>query len=141
MKVNVDLSKKGLAMFYRPYEVIGWDVVWNSPEAMGSGAVWEKTNAIMAQSGPGEKKTISRASVIFFLNRQVDLGLMAWKDETGKGGHHRLYSPLVDLKGLTLQISRVMSEKVRDLLIEAKNYDARKDAIRRIGIDEGDATT
>lgn len=122
-------------MFYRPYEIIGWDVIWNSPEAMGSGAVWKKVNY---ELGPDD--SISRASIIFFLNREVDKGFMAWKDATGKGGHHRLYSPLVDLKGLTLQISRVMSEKVRDLLIEAKNYDARKDAIRRIGIDEGDAT-
>lgn len=118
MKVKIDLSQDGLAMFYRPYEIIGWDVVWNSPEPIGSGAVWEKVNF-----GLGPENTISRASVIFFLNRQVDLGFMGWKDATGKGGHHRLYYPKVNMKDLVLAISRRTSEKIRDLLFQAMNYD------------------
>ena len=35
--------------------------------------------------------TINRASVIFFLNRLVDEGLLEWRDATGKGGHYRVY--------------------------------------------------
>jgi hypothetical protein len=123
MKVKIDLSKEGLAMFYRPYEIIGWDIVWNSPEAIGSGAVWKKTNAIMAQSDPGEKKTISRASVIFFLNRQVDLGFMGWLDYTGKGGHHRRYYPKVDMGGLVREITDYTELALAQLKAKANIYD------------------
>lgn len=33
----------------------------------------------------------SRASVILFLNGLVDLGLLTYEDESGKGGYHRRY--------------------------------------------------
>jgi len=35
--------------------------------------------------------TISRASVIFELNKMADMGLLTWRDKTGKGGHHKVY--------------------------------------------------
>ena len=36
---------------------------------------------------------ISRASVIFFSNDMVDLGVFDYVERTGKGGHHRIYHP------------------------------------------------
>lgn len=120
MKIEVDLSQDGLSMFFKPYEVLGWDRVWNASEAepVGSFGVFEHMNFGL---GPG--KTISRASVILFLNKQVDLGFMAWKDATGKGGHRRLYYPLVNMTELGLTISRCMAEKMRGLTYEAIEYD------------------
>lgn len=118
MRMKIDLSKDGLALFYKPYEIIGWDVVWNSPEAIASGAVWEKVNF-----GLGPNKTISRASVIFFLNRQVDLGFMGWKDATGKGGHHRLYFPQVNMELLVQKIQKAWVGKYMVLKDQARNYD------------------
>lgn len=118
MKVKIDLSQEGLAMFYRPYEIIGWDVVWNSPEPIGSGAVWEKTN-----KGLGPDKTISRASVIFFLNREVDKGFMGYIDATGKGGHHRRYYAKKDMGGLVRAIKDEFDEAISTLTQQARNYD------------------
>lgn len=119
MKVKINLENDGMAMFYRPYEVIGWDVVWNSPGPIGSGAVWKGINQVLWRS----EDSISRASVIFFLNRQVDLGFMGWKDGTGKGGHHRLYYPKVGMKDLVLAISRYFSIEVSELIARAQEYD------------------
>jgi len=42
-------------------------------------------------AGKREGSPISRASVIFFLNKLVDMGILGYGDETGKGGHHRRY--------------------------------------------------
>ena len=38
---------------------------------------------------------ISRASVIFFLNDLVEAGLVTYREQTGQGGYHRVYS-LID---------------------------------------------
>ena len=120
MKVKVDLSQDGLSMFFKPYEVLGWDRVWNASESgpVGSFDVFKHVNFGL---GPG--KTISRASVIYFLNRQVDLKFMGWKDATGKGGHRRLYYPRVNMMELTLAISRRMGEKFLDLICQAIEND------------------
>ena len=99
MKVKVDLSKDGLSMFFKPYEIEGWNVLWNTPKPIGSGAVWKMVNEYL---GPGNE--VSRTSVIFFLNRQVDIGFMGWTDATGKGGHHRLYYPKVSMLTLAQTI-------------------------------------
>ena len=107
-------------MFFKPYEILGWDRVWDASESepVGSFDVFKHVNFGL---GPG--KTISRASVIFFLNRQVALKFMDWKDATGKGGHRRLYYPLVNMMELTLAISRRMAEKIRDLTYQAIEND------------------
>ena len=36
----------------------------------------------------------SRASVINSLNMMVDEGLLTYREETGKGGYHKVYSPV-----------------------------------------------
>ena len=107
-------------MFFRPYEILGWDRVWNASESepVGSFGVFEHV-----KFGLGPGKSISRGSVILFLNRQVDLGFMGWRDATGKGGYRRLYYPLVNMTELTLAISRRMAEKIRDLTYQAIEND------------------
>ena len=32
----------------------------------------------------------ARASIIFYLNKMVDEGVLGFRDATGKGGHHRM---------------------------------------------------
>ncbi len=111
MKVKIDLSQDGLAMFFKPYEILGWDVVWNAPEPIGSGEVFRK---VLEALGP--EKTISRTSVIYFLNRQVNLEFMAWKDTMGKGGHSRLYYPTVTRLELLQTVLDYSTEKITQLL-------------------------
>ncbi len=40
-----------------------------------------------------EGDTMSRASVISFLNRMVEEGFLEYREATGKGGHKRIYRP------------------------------------------------
>jgi len=120
MKVKIDLSKDGLAMLYKPYEIVAWAVVRASPGPVGSGHVWAETNEGLkklygARALYSAGASISRASVIFFLNREVDKGFMGWNDATGKGGHHRLYYP----KYSERQILQIIKEKVCEKLSHA----------------------
>ena len=87
-----DPMQKGLRKTLREYEELGLKFMWSiGYEGAGSGKTWVVINEKL-----GEEKSISRASVIFFLNRMVDQGVLGFRDATGKGGHHRIYYPLMD---------------------------------------------
>jgi len=89
-----DHEKEGLRKTLKEYEIAALKYVWSTgEEGVGSGKTWEATNAKLE---PG--KTVSRASVIFFLNRMVDQGVLNYRTATGKGGHHRVYYTVLDEK-------------------------------------------
>ena len=97
MKLNT--SKEDLDTIMRDYEAaivyFFLDETEQKPDfKMGSGGVW------LWLETQQEELHKSRASVIFSLNRRVDDGIMDWEDETGKGGHHRLYKLAVDREGI-----------------------------------------
>jgi len=88
MPLKVDLSKQGLEMCFKDYEIIMLGRQWDDPTSRdGSGILWKYVNDC------GE--SISRASVIFAANRFVDAGIWDAVDRTGKGGHHKLYYALI----------------------------------------------
>jgi len=103
-----DPSKPGLRKTLREYEELTLRHIWSvEEEGAASGSTWETVNM---QLGPGN--SISRASVIFALNRFVDQGVLGWRDATGKGGHHKIYYPLMDEKGYVKYLTRTMVESL-----------------------------
>ncbi len=82
-----------LETVWKEYQVIVMRYIWKiGEEGAGSGKSWEATNLVLKESG----KSISRASIIFFLNDMVDEGVLKFVERTGKGGHHRIYRPAFD---------------------------------------------
>jgi len=57
-------------------------------------------------------KTISRASVINFLNAMVDEGVLIYRETTGKGGYRRIYSPKYDERGFRKYIAKTVIESL-----------------------------
>jgi len=112
-----DPSKKGLRKTLREYEEIALRYIWEiGDEGAGSGNVWRYANDSL-----GEGKSISRASIIFFLNRMVDEGVLGFRDATGKGGHHRIYIPKLDEKGYKKYVVKTLYNSVtQDFPEEAK---------------------
>ncbi len=77
---------------------------------------WAITNERLE---PG--KTVSRASVIFFLNRMVDQGVLSYRTATGKGGHHRVYYSVLDEKACKKHIlTTIVESLMRDFPDETK---------------------
>jgi len=105
MNLNLDLSETGLGMFFKPYQIISLDILWKSEETLSSRQVWEEANNQL----PG---TISRASIINFLNASVNNGLLDFVETTGKGGHRRLYSSKLSKP----ETSTYLTEKVKESL-------------------------
>ena len=75
---------------FREYQKMAIDVVYAHPEGAKSALVWSSVNTLLQPGG-----SISRASIIIFLNKCVDYGLLGYEEKTGKGGFHRIYIPIM----------------------------------------------
>jgi len=84
-------NSDGLAKVFRDYQEEALRLVWEKgDEGVISRVVWSHVNERLVG------KTISRASIINFLNAMVDEGVLNYLERTGKGGYHRVYSPKLD---------------------------------------------
>ena len=68
-------------------------------------------DAVIERLGAGDSK--SRATFILSLNKLVDWGVLGFRDGTGKGGHHRIYYPLMDEAGFQAYLLETMVESMR----------------------------
>ena len=104
-----DPSQSGLRKTLREYEELALRFLWEiGEEGAVSGLIWRTVNEKLKPDG-----SISRASVIFAMNRFVDQGVLGWRDGTGKGGHHKIYYPLMDVEGYVKYIFKTMVESMR----------------------------
>ena len=85
MPLKIDTSKRNLEMFFRDWQVEALRYLWSiHPEGANSRAVWKNVNDRLQGS-------ISRASVINYLNHMVDEELLNYTETTGRGGLYRVY--------------------------------------------------
>jgi predicted transcriptional regulator len=88
MTLTIDTANDGLAMVLKDYQEVALYYLWRiDGKGASSRDVWMQVNDDLAG-----KRTISRASIINFLNSMVDEGVLNYKEITGKGGHRRIYS-------------------------------------------------
>jgi len=115
--LKFDPSQTGLRKTLREYEELALRFIWeNGEKGAGSGITWKTVNERL-----DEGKTISRASIIFFLNRMVDQGVLSWRDATGKGGHHKIYHPKLDERGYRKYLaSTIVHSLMRDFPEETR---------------------
>ena len=107
-----DTSNDGLRTVMKEYEEIAMRILWETDqENMKSQAVWLQVNKILME----EDKSISRASIINFLNYMVEAGVLNYEERTGKGGYHRVYSPTSDEKGFKRHIAETMISKLLEI--------------------------
>ena len=99
-----DPSQPGLRKTLREWEELALRSTWDVGEdGAKSRAVWERVNDKL-----GESKSISRASIIVFLEKMEEQGVLGSRDATGKGGHHKIYYPLMDEKGYVKYLIKTM---------------------------------
>lgn len=104
MPITVDTSGEGLAMVLKDYQEVALRYLWRlDGEGASSRDVWVQVNDDLMG-----KRTISRASIINFLNSMVDEGVLNYTEITGKGGHRRIYSAKYDEAGFKQYIAKVV---------------------------------
>lgn len=114
----VDPSKEGLGKVLKPWEEIAMRYVWASTQLsrmpavsyvqVGSRDVYYQVNKELEEQG----ESISRASVINFLNRMVDEDVLDVEFETCKGGKKGMYAPKLDESGFKKKVARDVIESL-----------------------------
>ena len=112
-----DPSKPGLRKTLKEYEEISLRYIWNQGEKGAStGKTWKAVNETL-----GQDKSKSRTSVIFFLERMANQGVLEYRTATGKGGYRRIYYPLMDERGYKKHLLKTIVESLmRDFPEETK---------------------
>jgi len=75
-RVEFDSAETGLRAVLKDYQEIALRVIWAGPEGLGSRAVWDRVNAEL------KPNTISRASVINFLESMREMGVLKGVERT-----------------------------------------------------------
>ena len=106
----IDPSKNGLEKVLRDYQIEALELIWgNTGGGLTSREVYEAVNRSLGG------KTVSRASIINFLNAMCDEGVLAFEEETCKGGMRRKYSKGMDENGFKRYIaSTLLSSLMKD---------------------------
>jgi predicted transcriptional regulator len=88
-----DASKTGFNAVLRDWQIKVMQIIWKKPEGIISRIAYEKLNQVL------QGETISRASVINFLEDMRNVGVLNGREESGKGGYHWIYGPAMDEEG------------------------------------------
>jgi len=109
MEFIFDTSKKGLETVMKEYQAICMEFLWEKGEKGGSTReAWLHINKILIP----KEKTISRASIIQFMRKMEEKGILKYWERTGKGGYHRIYAPLLDEAKFKELIAKRVIEKL-----------------------------
>jgi hypothetical protein len=102
MPLVLDPSKTGFEKVLRDYQVESLKIVWDTEDnGVTSREVYLHVNNALKGT-----KTISRASIINFLNSMCDEGVLTYEEETCKGGMRRKYFPGMDEGGFKKYIAK-----------------------------------
>jgi predicted transcriptional regulator len=108
MNINIeyDTAEPGLRAVLKDYQELALRAIWATPEGLGSKAVWDRVNAEL------KPNTISRASVINFLEAMREAGVLKGVEKTGKGGYHWVYSPAMDEQQYKQYLAKTIIESL-----------------------------
>jgi len=117
MNLVFDPKASGLFKVFRDYQEATLRYVWK----MEGKGVTSRMVHTHVNEGFDDGRSISRASIINFLNAMVDEGVLDFVEETGKGGYHRVYRAKLDEAGFKRALAEsVFSSLLRDFPEETK---------------------
>ena len=116
VNLEIDTSQQGLRMVLKDWEEEVLKVFWDdSQKEYTSKLVWDRVNQGL---GLG---SISRASIINFLEDMASLGVLNRTETTGKGGHRGVYSSKMDESGFKkFIVERAIEALVRNFPEETR---------------------
>ncbi|GAH18101.1 unnamed protein product [marine sediment metagenome] len=122
--VMFNTENEGLLTVVKDYQESALKYLWRREEGDGASSreVWVNVNVDLMG-----KRTISRASVINFLNAMVDEEILTFHEITGKGGHRRIYAPAFDEAGTKM----FLAKRILDKMLETWPQET-KDAIASV---------
>ena len=115
LTLTIDTAGQGLDMVLKDYHQAALRYIWEKGEGASSRDVWSQVNKTLKTG------SISRASIINFLNAMVDEGVLNYTEITGKGGHRRIYSTKLNEAQFKQYVAEVVLRNLmRDFPAETK---------------------
>jgi hypothetical protein len=114
--IEYDMSQTGLRAVVKDWQEKALRVVWETSEGVNSRMVYENVNKVLGS------ESISRASVINFLEDMREMGVLRGEERTGKGGHHWVYFPAHDEAGF----KRFIAENLISSLLKSFPEETKK---------------
>ena len=106
--VVFDTSEDGFRTVVKDYQEMALRFVWGSGErGVLTKEVWLHVNKEL-----GGSESISRASIINFLQDMASDGVIQVNHRTGKGGHHGVYSSPLDEEGFKRYVAKNVISKL-----------------------------
>ncbi len=103
MPLVIDPGKNGFEKVLREYQIEALKLIWtHKDDSMTSREVYLAVNEVLGS------KSVSRASIINFLNAMCDEGVLDFEEETCKGGMRRKYSTGLDESGFKVHIAEMV---------------------------------
>jgi len=107
--LEIKLGEAGLRKVLREWQEVAMNIVWDATKnhkddrsytGISSREAWEETNKELNLMGD----SISRASVINFLNAMCDYNVLLFEEESCKGGGRRRYRSSSDKAGFMRKV-------------------------------------
>ena len=132
MPIVIDPSRDGLEKVLRDYQIEALRNVWkHDGEGLTSREVYEAVNERLDGG-----RSVSRASIINFLNAMCDEGVLDFEEETCKGGMRRRYKKGMDEAMFkTYVASTVLISLMRDFpeqTVEAIKINLDAESLKRL---------
>jgi len=109
MTLVIDPAKDGFEKVLRGYQIEALKLVWSHKgDGMTSREVYIAVNEVLGA------RSVSRASIINFLNAMCEEGVLDFEEETCKGGMRRKYSTGLDESGFKVHIAEVVLKSLVD---------------------------
>lgn len=117
MPLVIDPSKQGLEKVLKNYQTEALKIIWkHNGDGLTSREVYDRVNVRL-----GEGNSVSRASIINFLNAMCNENVLDYEEETCKGGMRRKYSKGLDEAGFKRYIvSMVLSSLLKDFPVQTR---------------------
>ncbi len=121
--MKIDTSKMGLSKFFRDHELEVLRVFWETPgQVHTSKDVWEAVNKRL------NEESVSRATIINFLESVAEMGLIERDTDTCRGGHRGLYVNFkTEIDVQKLLIERLFRDIQRDFSLDFKKFGNNQD--------------
>ena len=115
--VVFDTGEDGFRTVFKDYQEEALRYLWRlDGDGASSRDVWVQVNKELVGT---PRRSISRASIINYLNDMVDEGVVDYHEITGKGGHRRIYSARYDEAGSKMYMAKKILSKLLEIWSEA----------------------
>ena len=127
--VTFDTKEEGFRTVVKDYQEMALKIVWERRENVSSRIAWMEINKILLKNPSTDRESISRASIINFLNDAVKEGYLGYGETTGKGGHRAIYSEGIGEEGFKRQVVNRIISKLLEMWPEITREEIEKSGV------------